>query len=59
LRVKTRLLLGYEMAKVHQDFQTLATVVSYAFGGKKKEEEVLKPANLQDAQRKLAGLFGR
>jgi hypothetical protein len=52
--------LGFEIAKVHQDFQTISTVVAYAFGGKKtqKKPEGRKPQNAEEAQLMLNNIFG-
>lgn len=37
-----KLRIGYESARISQEFQTLSTVVSLAFGG--KDNEPIKPA---------------
>jgi hypothetical protein len=51
------------MARIHQEFQTLGTVASYALGGKKKSgttvDEANVPKNIDDAKRKLAAVFGK
>jgi hypothetical protein len=57
LKSKTALRFGYEQAKIHQDFQTISTVVGYAFGGKKTEEPDTTPANIDQARSQLANVF--
>lgn len=58
LKVKLRLYLGEKQASIVQDFQTLAKIVSEAFGSGKKDEKVEVPQT--EAQMKAAfnSVFG-
>jgi hypothetical protein len=53
MRVRIRLKIGEQQAKVHQDYQTLALIVSEAFGGKKSET----PQTATDAVANFQALF--
>lgn len=53
MRVRIRLKIGEQQAKVHQDYQTLALIVSEAFGGKKSET----PQTATDAIANFHALF--
>lgn len=60
IRTRSRLKVGFELARVHQEFQTFATVARYALGGEAKEEKTVEPpANLGVAQRQLAAVLGK
>jgi hypothetical protein len=53
MRVRIRLKIGEQQAKVHQDYQTLALIVSEAFGGKKSDT----PQTATDAIANFQALF--
>lgn len=53
-----KLRLGYEMAKVHQDFQTFALIVSQALGGGKKSSGARPARTANEAAGQFASVFG-
>ena len=55
--MKLRLYAGYRQALIVQDFQVLATVVSQAFGGSKKQE-VFEPKNREELELAFGRVFG-
>ena len=57
LETVVRIKFGYEAAKISQDFENLAEVVSAALGGK-KDGRVSKPKNLSEAKQAFAEIFG-
>lgn len=61
IRVATRLHLGRQQALIVQDFDTMATLLSQAFGGKKgkkKGGQMAKAKSKAEMQNALKGLFG-
>lgn len=57
IRVKLRLFLGKHQALIVQDFQTLSTIVSQAFGGKKKSN-VQEPKTKEEFDLAFRSVFG-
>ena len=56
IKVKLRLYLGSRQASFYQDFQTIAMIVSQAFGGKKKD--VAKPQTVDELKSAFGSIFG-
>lgn len=60
-KVKLRLYLGCSQARIVQDYQSLAKVVSEAFGGStqsKVDENTLVPKTKEEMQAAFKGVFG-
>jgi hypothetical protein len=64
LQTKVRLKIGHEQAKVIQDFQTMAQILSAAFGGGGKSSgsapsgDVAKPQSVEELQAAMTNVFG-
>ncbi len=58
IRVKLRLYLGHQQALIVQNFQSLATIVSQAFGGKKKNDDVVVPQSKDELEIAFRSVFG-
>jgi hypothetical protein len=58
IRVATRLYLGRQQALIVQDFDTMAILLSQAFGSKKKSGKVNKVKSKAGMQQALKGLLG-
>ena len=57
IRVKLRLYLGHQQALIVQNFQSMATIVSQAFGGKKKDKPV-EPKSQAELELAFRSVFG-
>lgn len=59
--MKIKLRIGYEQARVHQDFQTLALILSKAFGGDNKDGKGKgrEPRTIEEAQSLLSQVLGK
>jgi len=57
IKVKLRLYVGHTQASIVQDFQTMAIIVSQAFGGGKKKE-VYEPKTKADLELAFGSVFG-
>jgi hypothetical protein len=57
IRVKLRLYIGYEQSQVFQQFQTMALLLSQAFGGKKKDKEVAQPKTKDELELAFRSVF--
>lgn len=61
IRVAIRLHLGRQQALIVQDFDTMATLLSQAFGGKKSKKGGAKKVakSKADMQQAMKGMFGK
>ncbi len=50
--------MGREQALIIQNFQTLATIVSQAFGEKKKKDQVVVPQTKEELEASFRSVFG-
>jgi hypothetical protein len=57
IKYKLKIKVGLEQAKIFQDYQTMAAILSQAFGGKSKEVE--PPKTKQEALSQFNSLFGQ
>lgn len=57
LKVKLRLYLGNKQAEIVQNFQTLSTVVSLAFGKGKKKEKTEMPQTKEQMEAAFNSVF--
>jgi hypothetical protein len=55
LRTQMQLKIGYEQAKVYQDYQTLSRILAHAFGSKKDGQA---PNTVDEAISNFQSLFG-
>ncbi|WP_152613160.1 hypothetical protein [Inquilinus limosus] len=58
LRTLTKITYGFHAAQVVQQYETFASVVSAALGGKKKKTEAPQYNSVQEAQLALARVLG-
>lgn len=56
LKVKVRVKLGSKQAEILQNYQTLALIISQAFGGTKKSDNV--PKSKQELEAALNSVLG-
>lgn len=57
IRVRLRLHMGQQQALIIQNFQTLATIVSQAFGAK-KEKKAVEPQTQAELEASFRSVFG-
>ena len=57
IRVKLRLYIGHEQSLIFQQYQTMALILSQAFGGEKKNKDVVKPATKDELEMAFRSVF--
>ena len=56
IRVKLRLYIGYEQSLIFQQYQTMALILSQAFGGEKKKQ-VHEPKTKDELEMAFRSVF--
>jgi len=57
IRVKLRLFMGNQQALIVQQFQTMATIVSQAFGSGKNKSDTIKPQTKEELTAAFGSVF--
>ena len=58
IKMKLRLHMGHHQALIVQEFQTIASIVGQAFGGKSNKAKVVQPSSAEELQAAFGSVFG-